>query len=73
VAMTGNEMPLRGLLYRRVRLVPDHRGLARFGPALRAVAVSLGRRTDYLLNLTTIAPMRSPFLKSFFGLLGWAL
>jgi hypothetical protein len=28
---------------------------------------------DYLLNLTTIAPMRSPFLKSFLGLLGCAL
>src|SRR5215813_2169214 len=27
----------------------------------------------YLANRTTIAPMRSPFLKSFFGLIGWAL
>ena len=28
---------------------------------------------DYLLNRTTMAPIRSPFLKSFFGLVGWAL
>jgi hypothetical protein len=29
--------------------------------------------SSYLLNRTTIAPIKSPFLKSFFGLIGWAL
>jgi len=42
-------------------------------PLLRPLCLQLTMKTSYLANRTTIAPMRSPFLKSFLGLIGWAL